>query len=208
MYGVTRALAGVDATFSAGNVTVIEGPNGSGKSTLLHILSQEVRPTGGEVRYGDRRVRRGRLRAQIGVLAHQPMLYPDLTGKENLALFGELYEIDDLDSRIDGLRQRFQVGRYADRPARTWSRGQLQRVALARALLGRPRLLLLDEPSTGLDTQSVDLLSRAIMDERARGAIVILVTHDRAFAEAVGDNTLQLHRGEVLSEAQAIEGVS
>jgi len=208
LYGVTRALAGVDAEFQAGEVTVIEGPNGSGKSTLLHILAQEARPSSGLVRYDGRRIRRGRLRAQIGVLAHQSMLYPDLNADENLSLFASLYQVTDPATRIETLKERFHIGRFAARPARTWSRGQLQRVALARTLLGTPRLLLLDEPSTGLDTRSVELLIAAIAQERTRGAIVVVVTHDQAFSSEIADTRVRLKQGRVADAPLSNEALS
>lgn len=198
VYGATRALGGVDATFRAGQVTVIEGPNGSGKSTLLNILAQLVRPSRGEVRYGDTGVRRGsELRSAIGILAHAAMTYPDLSARENLALFARLYEIERAAKVIDGLVERFEIGRWGERPARTYSRGQLQRLALARALMHSPQLLLLDEPSTGLDVRGVERLVVTVEAERERGAIVVLITHDPELAERLADSVLPLDRGKV-----------
>ncbi|MEO0321333.1 MAG: ABC transporter ATP-binding protein [Myxococcota bacterium] len=195
LYGRTRALAGVDLTLRAGEVTVIEGPNGSGKSTLLALLSLEARPTRGSLRYGEREGQRERrrLRRHIGLLSHQPMLYPDLNAQENLAFFAGLLGVGA--ARVAQLRERFEVGAYGERPVRTYSRGQLQRVALARALLGEPSLLLLDEPSTGLDSRGVARLEEAVATERERGAIVALVTHDARFADALADARVSLRRG-------------
>lgn len=199
VYGATRALVGVDATFDAGAVTVVEGPNGSGKSTLLNILGQLVRPTRGEVRYGDTGVQKGsELRAAIGILAHAAMTYPDLSARENLALYARLYALADPTKIIDELVERFEIGRWGDRPARTYSRGQLQRLALARALMHRPRLLLLDEPSTGLDVRGVERLVTTVEAERARGAIVVLITHDPKLAADLADTTIKLSRGKVV----------
>ncbi|AKF08930.1 ABC transporter ATP-binding protein [Sandaracinus amylolyticus] len=198
-FGPTRALAGVDVALRAGLVTVIEGPNGSGKTTLLGILSLLVRPTRGTVRFGshDALASADALRATIGVLAHAAMVYPDLTGAESLALAAKLHGVRDADRRIAALRERFEIGPFGERPTRTYSRGQLQRIALARALIHEPRLLLLDEPSTGLDPASVDRLIAAVRVERARGAIVVLVTHDVPLAEAIGDRRVRLSRGRV-----------
>jgi ABC-type multidrug transport system ATPase subunit len=206
VFGATRALVGVDASFPAGEVTVIEGPNGSGKSTLLNILAQLVRPTRGVVRYGDRDAKEHggvALRAQIGILAHAAMVYPDLSGKENLKLYARLYDQPDPAGLLERLCARFEIGRWGERPARTYSRGQLQRVALARALLHAPRLLLLDEPSTGLDVRSVERLVEAVEQERARGAIVALITHDPKLAERIASRSLRLKRGRVVEEAAA-----
>jgi ABC-type multidrug transport system ATPase subunit len=198
-FGPTRALAGVDVSLRAGEVTVIEGPNGSGKTTLLGILSLLVRPNRGTVRFGadDALARPDALRGAIGVLAHAAMVYPDLTGIESLRLAAALYGVTGAEARIASLRERFEIGPFGERPTRTYSRGQLQRIALARALVHEPRLLLLDEPSTGLDAASVERLAGAVRQERARGSIVVLVTHDVAFAETVCDRRVVLSRGRV-----------
>lgn len=199
MFGATRALAGVDATFDSGQVTVVEGHNGSGKSTLLAILAQLAQPTLGTVRYGDLSRRRHALalRRRIGVLAHAAMVYPDMSGRENLALFAQLHGVTKPKERVKELCERFEIGGFVSRPVRTYSRGQLQRVALARAVVHAPKLLLLDEPSTGLDTRGVERLVKAVAEERERGAILILVTHDAALAEEVADRRVRLERGKV-----------
>ncbi len=198
VFGSTRALAGVDVRFEAGAVTVIEGPNGSGKSTLLSLLALLSRATRGSVLFGAHEAgQAGWARARIGMLAHESMLYPDLNGEENLLLFARLYGIDDPGGRIAELYQRFEIGAWSRRPARTLSRGQQQRLAVARALLHRPRLLLLDEPSSGLDERSVQRLVEAVGKERARGAIVALVTHDPTLAERLADRRYRLERGRV-----------
>lgn len=200
MYGPTRALSGLTASFQAGQITAVEGPNGSGKSTLLSLLSLLSRPTRGEIRFGrwDPFKRRS-LRRTIGVLAHAAMLYPDLSGLENLALTARLYGLPEVERRVTEVSQRFDLGRFAQRAVRTYSRGQLQRVALARAVLHRPQLLLLDEPSTGLDRGSTDRLVRAVAAERDRGAIVVLVTHDAELSDRLADVRLALSRGRVAS---------
>jgi len=201
MYGPTRALSGVDLELGAGLVTVIEGPNGAGKSTLLEILSLLSRPTRGTLRFGkhDAWRERQQLRGTLGVLAHAAMLYPDLTGRENLALFARMYGIAE--RRIGELGERFEATGFWDRPTRTYSRGQLQRVALARALLHEPRLILLDEPSTGLDVRATERLVEAVVVERARGAIVVLVTHDLPLSERLADRRVRLLRGRLEEQA-------
>jgi heme exporter protein A len=205
VWGATRALAGVDLTFEAGKVTVVEGPNGSGKSTLLAILAQLARPTRGRVLYGDREGHRGgaQIRACIGVLAHAAMVYPDLTGRENLELFAALHDVTHVKDRVAELVERFEIGRFLDRPARTYSRGQLQRVSLARALVHAPRLLLLDEPTTGLDERSVERLIATVEAEREAGRILVLVTHDAVIAERLADVRVRLDRGRVVDTPEA-----
>jgi ABC-type multidrug transport system ATPase subunit len=203
VYGPTRALSGVDATFTAGTVTSVEGPNGSGKSTLLSLLALIATPTRGTIRFGERdATKQPGLRRHIGVLAHAAMVYPDLNAYENLALFASLHDLP-VDRTLDRERERFGLGAWANRPARTYSRGQLQRVALARALLHEPILLLLDEPSTGLDASSNERLIEAVKRERERGAIVVLVTHDQALSERIADRRLKLSQGRVDSDSEA-----
>ncbi len=197
MFGATRALSGVDLTLHAARVTVIEGPNGAGKSTLLDIFSLLSRPTRGTLRFGEHDAWRERdaLRASLGVLAHAAMLYPDLSGRENLELFAEMYEVRP--ERVLEFGKRFEVSSYWERPARTYSRGQLQRLSLARALLHEPRFILLDEPSTGLDVRSTQQLVEAIRQERTRGAIIALITHDVVLADSLADDRVRLARGRI-----------
>lgn len=207
LYGPTRALSGVSARFVAGRVTAVEGPNGSGKSTLLSLLSLMARPTRGCLLFGKYdSAKYPVLRGQIGVLAHAAMVYPELTGVENLNFVASLYGVANPDRTIAELRERFELGRFAERPTQTYSRGQLQRVALARAVLHRPQLLLLDEPSTGLDVSSTERLCQAIAVERERGAIVVLVTHDPALSEQLADGYVKLVRGRLLQDSQGSQG--
>jgi heme exporter protein A len=202
LYGPTRALFDVQLELHAGEITAIEGPNGSGKSTLLNVLALLSRPSRGALRFGqhDPRQQPG-LRACIGLVAHAAMVYPDLSGRENLELTAELYGLSHPAPQLQRLEQRFELGSFMQRPARTYSRGQLQRLSLARALVHTPRLLLLDEPSTGLDMRGVARLTEAMREERARGAIVVLVTHDATLATAVADRRVQLERGRLLATA-------
>jgi ABC-type multidrug transport system ATPase subunit len=202
-YGPTLALRGVDLRFEAGTVTVIRGANGSGKSTLLWLLALLAHPTKGEIRYG----RYGAayadgLRGRIGFVAHQLQLYPGLSGRENLVLAAKLQGIPYADKRAEDLGGALQVSEYWDRPVRTYSRGQAQRISIARAMLHEPRLLLMDEPATGLDVESTKALIGLIEQEKQRGAIGVIVTHEAEFAEAVGDRVLHMRRGRL------VEGIS
>lgn len=203
MFGATRALVGVDVELRAGEVLVVEGANGSGKSTLLALLAQLARPTSGRIRYGEHPAKdSAALRRSIGVLAHAAMVYPDLDARENLSLHARLFGLDSPRDAVEAAIERFEIGRFADRPVRTYSRGQLQRVSLARALLARPRLLLLDEPTTGLDVRGVERLAQTVDEERERGAICLLITHDPKVADRLADRRLRLERGRVLLDAE------
>jgi len=126
------------------------------------------------------------------------MVYPDLSGIENLLFTARLYALDSPDQRVRSLCERFALDAFVDRPTRTYSRGQLQRLALARAVIHAPRLLLLDEPSTGLDSASVERLVDALGQEKKKGTISVLVTHDSVFEDRVADRCYQLRRGMIV----------
>lgn len=198
-YGPTLALAGVDLRFEAGSVTVIQGSNGSGKSTLLWLLALLAHPTKGEIRFGKYGPERADgLRGCIGFIAHQLQLYPGLSGRENLVLAAKLQGIPFADKRAEDLGETLGTREYWERPLRTYSRGQAQRISIARALLHEPRLLLMDEPATGLDVKSTDSVVGLIEQEKQRGAIVIIVTHEAKFAGAVADRVLHMDRGRIV----------
>jgi heme ABC exporter ATP-binding subunit CcmA len=193
-YGPVRALAGVSCQFVAGRVAVVRGPNGSGKSTLLALLGALARPTSGRVDHGELGRARADVRRALGWLGHDSLCYPDLTGRENIELAARLYGGDARRAYLRAL-ERFDLKSFAERAVRTYSRGQRQRIALARALVHDPRLLLLDEPTTGLDAAGAAKLIDVVREESARGATVVVVTHDAAFEEAVAGDVIALDRG-------------
>lgn len=198
-YGPTRALTNVSVAFDAGTVSTLEGPNGAGKSTLLNVLATVVRATSGAVRYGEYELPEDRslVRPSIGLVAHDALVYPDLTGRESLALFARWYRVEDERAAIEKVVETYALQSFVDRPVRTLSRGQLQRVALARATVHDPSLLLFDEPTTGLDHASTERVASAIGAARERGCVVIVVTHDRPLAERVADRRVFLQRGRI-----------
>jgi heme exporter protein A len=197
-YGPTLALAGVDLRFEAGKATVIRGSNGSGKSTLLWLLAMLAHPTRGEIRYGRYGLSRAdELRGRIGFVAHQLQLYPGLSGRENLVLAAKLQSIPSAQKRATDLCEALSLDEYWERPLRTYSRGQAQRVSIARALLHQPRLLLMDEPATGLDIQSTASFIDLIEQQKREGAIILIVTHEAQFADAVADRVLHMDRGRI-----------
>jgi heme exporter protein A len=198
-FGPVRALSGVSARFDAERVTVLAGSNGSGKSTLLAIVAGLTRPTSGRVDYGRLGSDRAAVRSNIGWLGHDSLCYGELSGRENVELAARLRGLDPK-AAYEAARRRFELDGFGDRPVRTFSRGQRQRIALARALLHAPDLLLLDEPTTGLDVASVDRLVAIVKEEAQRGAIVVLVTHDSEVAKRLGDHRLVLERGRLVTD--------
>lgn len=199
-YGRRRALSQVSWTCRAGVVLGLFGPNGSGKSTLLSVLSTLGLPSAGRVLYGDRTAREwgDALRGRIGVLGHDLFLYADLTARENLLFFGRLHGVADLERRVDeGLALARLETRAHDRVS-GFSRGLRQRLALERALIHAPRLVLLDEPFTGLDDASAILLVDRLRTLRASGAIVVMATHDFDLAEQIVDESICLTNGRLV----------
>jgi ABC-type multidrug transport system ATPase subunit len=196
-YGPVRALVGVSARFEAGRVSVVSGPNGSGKSTLLAIVGTLARVTSGVVDHGELGKSRAEVRAKLGWVGHDSLCYTELSGRQNIELAARLHG-EDPDEVFERVAARFELGAYAARPVRTYSRGQRQRLALARALVHRPSLLLLDEPTTGLDAASTERLCGVVREEARHGAIVVVVTHDAVFATAVADDQIALERGRVV----------
>jgi heme exporter protein A len=197
-YGAVRALVGVSCRFEPGQTTVVRGPNGSGKSTLLAIVGTLSKATSGVVDHGELGRSRAAIRQRLGWVGHESLCYPDLTGRENIELAARLHGENVVDAYIRAAA-RFDLGSFADRAVRTYSRGQRQRVALARALVHRPRLLLLDEPTTGLDAQATERLLGVVREEVGRGAAVVVVTHDVTFAQALGAREIVLERGRVVT---------
>lgn len=200
-YGRRRALARISLDCQAGEVLGLLGPNGAGKSTLLAILATLLTPSSGEVRYGERTSREAGplLRARLGFLSHELHLYPELTARENLEFFARLHGLDRVASRVDAALERAGLAPRAADAVSGFSRGMRQRLALERALLHEPRLLLLDEPFTGLDDASVAALVGRLRGLREQGRIIVVVTHDLDVAEALLDRVAVLRDGRLVA---------
>jgi heme exporter protein A len=207
-FGRRRALSKISLTLSAGDIVGLLGPNGAGKSTLIGILATLVGATSGEVRYGDHTVRDGgaRLRQRIGLLAHELHLYAELTARQNLAFFAALYDAGDA-SAVDAALERARLTDRADDQVLGFSRGMRQRLGLERALLHRPRLVLLDEPFTGLDDRSVGIVSTRIRQLAADGAIILVATHDLDLADGLVTRVALMRDGRLLSDEPAAAGL-
>jgi heme exporter protein A len=198
-FGRRRALTDVSFTFESGRLIALLGANGSGKSTLLSIAATLLEASAGEVRYGSQTARHAgpALRGRIGVLGHDLYIYPELTAAENLRFFADLYGLDSPAERVREALASAALTDRGDDQAGSFSRGMRQRLALERALLHRPRLLLLDEPFTGLDEASSLSLRQRLARERDRGAIVVVTTHELEAIEGLVDDAYVLSRGRV-----------
>ena len=194
-----RALHKVSLRVSAGELVAVVGPNGAGKSTLLSIAATLLAPTGGEVRYGPHTGAAGAaLRARIGLLGHDLYLYPELSSAENLRFFAGLYRLDAVAERIAAALDRAGLAERADDPVGAFSRGMRQRLALERALLHAPRLVLLDEPFTGLDDAATESLAARLRGLRGAGCLIVVITHDLDTIDPLADRALMLHRGRLI----------
>jgi ABC-type multidrug transport system ATPase subunit len=204
-FGEREALADVTTAVGHGQTLAVLGRNGAGKTTLLRVLATLLLPHSGSVRVFGLELpgQAHAVRARIGMLGHETLLYRDLTARENLTFYARLYGIPEPDARIAELLEATGIARRAEEPILNLSRGMAQRVAVCRASLHRPELLLLDEPHAHLDPEAAALVEPLI--GRASGATRVLVSHDvdRVLAEA--DRVLGLRDGRVVVDAPASE---
>jgi heme exporter protein A len=205
-FGDVPALRGVSFEVAEGERTAIFGPNGAGKTTLLRVLAGAVRPAAGSLRLaGFDPSRDGApARAKLGVLSHHTYLYGELTARENLRLYGQLYGVESIGERVDALLER--VGLYGRRNDRVGalSRGMQQRLAIARAVLHRPEILLLDEPETGLDLSAHQLLESVLFEDDSRRTVLI-ATHDLDQGRRACQTAMVLVSGRLVDRLSAAE---
>jgi ABC-type multidrug transport system ATPase subunit len=183
-YGRKRVLRGVDVAVPVGGFALVTGPNGSGKTTLLRMLTGLAVPTRGDLVVGADRSR-------VGYLAHEPLVYRELTAVENLDLFGRLYRVPERRERIGMLLERFGLWEARNERVSTYSRGMTQRLALCRAFLHEPDLLVLDEPYSALDEHGASLLDREL-DGLAGATTFVVATHDPDRLESIATQRLAL----------------
>jgi heme exporter protein A len=183
-YGRKRALRAVDIAVPTGGFAVVTGANGSGKTTLLRLLTGLAQPTRGDLVVGVDR-------ARVGYLAHEALVYRELTAVENLDLFGRLYRVPERRERIGMLLERFSLWDARNDRVSTYSRGMTQRLALCRTLLHDPELLVLDEPYSALDEEGAALLDRELEGLRGRHTVVV-ATHDPGRLESLQTGRLVL----------------
>jgi ABC-type multidrug transport system ATPase subunit len=207
-FGRRRALSRVSLTLRSGDIVGLLGPNGAGKSTMIGLLATLALPTSGEVRYGGRLARDAgaALRRQIGLLAHELYLYPELSARQNLTFFAELYGLRAREV-VEAALDRAGLGDRADDDVQGFSRGMRQRLALERALLHDPRLVLFDEPFTGLDDAAVGLVAQRLRRLAADGAIVVVATHDLDLADGLVTRVALVRDGRLLADEPAATGL-
>ena len=199
-YGRRWALNRVSLRCEAGEIVALLGPNGAGKSTLLSVAAALLTPSAGRVKYGEHDAHATpALRQRIGLVGHDLYLYPELTAAENLLFYGRLHRVPDVVRRVDAALERAQLTPRRDDAVQGFSRGMRQRLTLERALLHDPRLVLLDEPFTGLDDASSSALVERLAELRANGRIVLVATHDLEVIDGLIDRAVMLRDGRLVA---------
>ncbi|MEU5426365.1 ATP-binding cassette domain-containing protein [Streptomyces olivoreticuli] len=200
-FGQVRALRGLDLAVPEGTVCGLLGPNGAGKTTAVRLLTTLLAPDGGRAEVAGHDVARdpAAVRRAIGVTGQSTSVDTDLTGRENLRLFARLHRLGGAvaRARADVLLDRFALGDAADRPARTYSGGMRRRLDLAASLLTRPRVLFLDEPTTGLDPASRTAIWDVVRELTLAGTTVLLTTQYLEEADQLADDIALIDRGRV-----------
>jgi heme exporter protein A len=199
-FGRTVALDRLSLTLESGSATAVLGPNGAGKTTFMRLCATLLRPTSGSIRlFGlDAGAEGPTVRRRIGFLAHESLLYPDLTPTENLLFYARLFKHPTPARRAAELIEQMGLTGWANRPVRTLSRGLLQRCALGRVFVHKPDLLFFDEPFTGLDTDAQESLIASLLDAHRAGATLLMSTHDLRTACAVCTSALIIVGGRVV----------
>jgi heme exporter protein A len=203
-FGRREVLRGLSFSLRRGGFLSIFGPNGAGKTTTLRVLATLLAASAGKVRVAGHDVRDDPMpvRRTIGLISHTPMLYLDLTAEENLRFYADMYGIADREARIAELLERLELSHRRYDIVRTFSKGMRQRLAIARAILHRPRVLLLDEPHSGLDPRAVDILDGLLGEIRAEHTFV-MVTHNLAKGLEWGSRLMIIEDGRIAYEHAA-----
>ncbi|WP_225838323.1 ATP-binding cassette domain-containing protein [Streptomyces sp. NK08204] len=198
-FGAVHAVRGLDLAVARGSVCGLLGPNGAGKTTAVRLLTTLLRPDGGSARVaGQDLVRQpAAVRRRIGVTGQRTSVDGDLTGRENLRLFARLHRVRGPAERAGELLERFGLTEAADRRAATYSGGMRRRLDLAASLIRRPEVLFLDEPTTGLDPASRNLVREAVRELRADGTTVLLTTQYLEEADQLADDIVLMDRGRI-----------
>jgi ABC-2 type transport system ATP-binding protein len=213
--GLTKAFNGflavnnVSIQVETGSIFGLLGPNGAGKSTFIRMLCTLLQPTSGQAYINGYNVQKdtNEVRKLIGVVQEKLLLYPVLTPKENLELFGRLYDVDQkkLDDRVDSLLEEVKLSSVKDKPVGTFSTGMRQRVNIVRALIHDPKIVILDEPTNGLDPQSTRWVKDYILKMKKMGMTVLITTHDMQEADELTEELAIMDKGEAIAIGQAAE---
>ena len=198
-FGRTRALRGVDLDVPWGQTLSLVGANGSGKTTLLKILATLSKPDSGQAIIAGFGLERSgsSIRRRIGVVTHEPLLYDDLTARENLRFYCRMFGVADVDSQVKRVSDMVGMSPRLDQRIGAMSHGMKKRFSIARAILHDPPILLMDEPESGLDREAVGFLDNIIAERSGPNRAVIMTTHDFDRAVRLGDTLAALSDGNI-----------
>ena len=209
-FGTFKAIKDISLKIENNTAVAMLGPNGAGKTTLLKLISGIMKPTSGKVTvFGFEPWKFNKqLKMMIGMVSHNPFLYNDLTAFENLHFFGKIYDVKNLNSRIDELLTKMGLDKRKNTPVKSFSRGMKQRLSIARALLNNPELLILDEPTSGLDIVGRRELLEYLNEYRNKRT-VLLATHSLEEIEicdkvAIISNGQIVHFSDIDNEVERI----
>jgi ABC-2 type transport system ATP-binding protein len=188
-FGEIQAVRGLTITIRAGDVFGLLGPNGAGKTTAVRMLTGLIKPSSGQAFVAGYQIGRDdhRIRQKIGLLPETPGLYDALTAEQNLAFYGAMYEVEEIDRQIQGYLELLGLWNRRFEPVGTFSKGMRQKLAIARALLHEPEVLFLDEPTSGLDPQAARLVREFISELKEEGRTIVLCTHNLEEADRLCD---------------------
>jgi heme ABC exporter ATP-binding subunit CcmA len=206
-YGSTIVIDGVSFRLAAGQCLALLGPNGAGKTTLLRILATLLRPSGGSLQLGGRDALRepDRVRPLLAVVAHGSLVYEDLTARENLRFWEVMRGGDISPARLAGALAQVELDGVADERVRTFSAGMKRRLGLARVLLSQARILLLDEPFTGLDRRARKWVGEFLLSFKAAGGAAVMATHSFGGGLGMADRIGILGNGRLLMDRPAAD---
>jgi ABC-type multidrug transport system ATPase subunit len=205
-FGRFAALRGITADFAPGRLYVVLGDNGAGKTTLLRTIAGLAQPTHGTISVlGTREIKS--VCAQIGYMAHPSLLYDEMSGLENLRYFAGLYGLADAKAATQRCREvitSVKLDPDLARPVGQYSQGMRQRMSLARALLNDPKLLLLDEPFSNVDSHSAQEMAGLLAQMRDHGKTLLVVTHQPAILESVADEFVWMQAGNIVNRTSTL----
>ncbi|PAE43928.1 ABC transporter ATP-binding protein [Bacillus sp. 7884-1] len=195
-------LRGVDLSIKHGETVAILGPNGAGKSTLLKVLATLIKPTSGLVKINGLDLKKDHIEVKklFGYLPHSSLLYDHYTPLENLLFFGELYGVKDVENRARQLVKEVGLSFFINEPVKNFSRGMIQRIAIARAIIHEPKIMLLDEPHTGLDQGAITILNNVVLSMKEKGCTTLMVTHDFKQAAEICDRIIIVKNGKIADD--------